>query len=57
MELTDRGLIASRGASGRTSHERIYAGGDIVNGGETVVRAVADGVAAANAIGRELAEG
>lgn len=55
VELTDRGLIATRGVSGKTSRDRVYAGGDIVNGGETVVRAVADGVAAADAIARDLA--
>ncbi|MFO8081026.1 MAG: FAD-dependent oxidoreductase [Armatimonadota bacterium] len=54
VELTDRGLIATSGLSGRTSRERVYAGGDIVNGGETVVRAVADGVAAADQIKRDL---
>ncbi|MBD3291895.1 MAG: dihydropyrimidine dehydrogenase, partial [Armatimonadia bacterium] len=57
VELTDRGLIATTGVSGRTSHEHIYAGGDIVNGGETVVRAVADGVAAADQIERDLSPG
>lgn len=56
VELTDRGLIATKGASGRTSRERVYAGGDIVNGGETVVRAVADGVLAADQIARDLGE-
>ncbi len=54
VELTDRGLIVTRGLSGRTSRERVYAGGDIVNGGDTVVQAVADGVVAAEQIAADL---
>jgi len=47
------GLIQVDG-SGRTSRSKVYAGGDIVNGGTTVVQAVAEGMRAAEAIGREL---
>ncbi len=54
VELTDRGLIATENGSARTSRERVYAGGDIVNGGETVVRAVADGVLAAEQIKQDI---
>ena len=36
--------------SGRTSRAKVYAGGDIVNGGTTVVQAVADGMRAAEGI-------
>ncbi|NLO05195.1 MAG: FAD-dependent oxidoreductase [candidate division WS1 bacterium] len=54
VELTDRGLIAVADGTTRTSRESVYAGGDIVNGGETVVRAVADGVRAADEIARDL---
>ncbi len=54
VELTDRGLIATEEGSTRTSRQGIYAGGDIVNGGDTVVQAVADGVAAAHEIARSL---
>jgi len=39
-----------------TSIERVYAGGDAVNGGDTVVRAVADGLRAARAIDRLAGE-
>ncbi len=56
VDLTDRGLIATENGSARTSRERVFAGGDIVNGGETVVRAVADGVLAAEEIVRTLDE-
>ena len=35
--------------------EGVYAGGDIVNGGATVVQAVADGVRAADEIARDFA--
>ncbi|MGC9318344.1 MAG: FAD-dependent oxidoreductase [Armatimonadota bacterium] len=54
VELTERGLIATEGGSMRTSREGVYAGGDIVNGGDTVVQAVADGVRAADGIARFL---
>jgi len=39
----------------RTSVARIFAGGDCINGGSTVVQAVRDGKKAARAIDRELA--
>ena len=39
---------------GRTSRKSIYAGGDAVNGGETVVQAVAEGMRAAEAIDLDL---
>ena len=48
-----RGLVKTDG-SGRTSRARVYAGGDIVNGGATVVQAVAEGMRAAEAISREM---
>ncbi len=40
--------------SGRTSRPKVYAGGDIVNGGTTVVQAVADGMRAARDIHSSL---
>ncbi|MBP6964099.1 MAG: FAD-dependent oxidoreductase [Armatimonadetes bacterium] len=40
--------------SGRTSRAKVYAGGDIVNGGATVVQAVAEGMRAARAITDQL---
>lgn len=48
-----RGLIRVDG-SGRTSRAKVYAGGDIVNGGATVVQAVAEGMRAAEGIRKEL---
>lgn len=39
---------------GRTSRPGVYAGGDIVSGGATVVRAVAEGMRAARAIDEDL---
>jgi NADPH-dependent glutamate synthase beta subunit-like oxidoreductase len=42
---------------GRTSRSGVYAGGDIVNGGTTVVRAIADGMRAAEAIDAYLEHG
>ncbi|MEA3402010.1 MAG: FAD-dependent oxidoreductase [Armatimonadota bacterium] len=54
VALTERGLIATEADSTRTSRQGVYAGGDIVNGGDTVVQAVADGVRAADEIARFL---
>ena len=45
----DRGYIQVDEAMA-TSRENVFAGGDIVNGGATVVQAVADGMKAAQAI-------
>jgi len=47
---TSKGLIAIDRATGRTGNPRVYAGGDIVNGGREVVDAAADGKRAALAI-------
>ena len=49
VELTDRGLIAVTDEM-QTSRPGVFAGGDIVNGGATVVQAVAEGAQAAAAI-------
>ena len=50
VKLTDKGTIAANDA-GATDVEKIFAAGDIVNGGKTVVEAVAAGkVAAASMI-------
>ncbi len=56
VELTQAGLIALREGSLQTSREGVFAGGDIVNGGDTVVRAVAEGLRAAEEIARYLEE-
>jgi glutamate synthase (NADPH/NADH) small chain len=51
----ERGLVKVDDETMRTSVENIYAGGDIVNGGSTVVQAVHQGnVAAANIAERLL---
>lgn len=46
----DRGLIKVDSETMITSREGVYAGGDVVSGGGTVVKAVADGVKAALSI-------
>lgn len=51
-----KGLIQTTDGSYSTSRERVFAGGDIVNGGDTVARAVADGYAAALEIDRLLSQ-
>lgn len=53
ITLTDKRLIEVDG-DGRTSRDGVFAGGDVVNGGATVVQAVADGMRAAKAIVRQL---
>jgi NADPH-dependent glutamate synthase beta subunit-like oxidoreductase len=54
IELTRQGLISVDEATMQTSREGAYAGGDIVNGGQTVVQAVAEGLKAAQAISVSL---
>ena len=55
VRLTDGGLIETRGASLATSRAGVWAAGDIVNGGTTVVRAVGEGRRAAREIDTWLA--
>ena len=50
VELDEHELIKANSVTMQTSRPGVYAGGDIVNGGQTVVRAVAEGVKAARAI-------
>jgi len=50
VELTGRNLVAVKTGSHATSRKGVFAGGDIINGGLTVVAAVADGMAAAEEI-------
>ncbi len=52
IALTKYGLIATEPDSARTSRDRVYAGGDLVNGGKTVVEAVRNGVQAAEEMAR-----
>jgi NADPH-dependent glutamate synthase beta subunit-like oxidoreductase len=56
VELTGRGLVAVKPDSLATSRKGVFAGGDIINGGLTVVRAVADGVKAAKEIDKFLVQ-
>jgi glutamate synthase (NADPH/NADH) small chain len=49
------GSIKVGRATGRTTHERYFAGGDCVNGGREIVDAVADGKRAALAIAAQFA--
>ena len=56
LEVTPNGWIRVDGATGETTQPGIFAGGDAVNGGATVVQAVADGVKAARAIHARLTD-
>jgi glutamate synthase (NADPH/NADH) small chain len=51
--ITNRGKITID-TEGKTSMDRVYAGGDVVRGGSTVILAMKDGRAAAEAIDRAL---
>lgn len=50
IEFTKSGLIKVHENSYSTSLKGVFAGGDIINGGDTVVRAIGDGVRAAEEI-------
>ena len=50
IELTDRGLISTHEGSFQTSYTRIFAGGDILNGGTTAVQGIDEGRRAAEEI-------
>ena len=50
MEINKRGYIIADEATGRTSKEGVYAGGDIVTGSATVILAMGAGRKAAKAI-------
>jgi NADPH-dependent glutamate synthase beta subunit-like oxidoreductase len=54
VSFTRAGLIETRGGSFATSRTGVFAAGDIVNGGTTVVQAVAEGIRAAREIDRFL---
>jgi glutamate synthase (NADPH/NADH) small chain len=53
LEL-ERGAVRVDPATGRTSAARVYAAGDVTNGGASVVEAVREGKRAAEAIDRDL---
>ncbi|MDO8683718.1 MAG: FAD-dependent oxidoreductase [Armatimonadota bacterium] len=53
VDLTNRRLVGVD-ENGKTSRKGVFAGGDLINGGATVVQAVADGMRAAEAINEYL---
>lgn len=54
LELTRHGLIATAPNSQATSMAKVFAGGDLVNGGTTAVQGIAEGMRAAEEIDRLL---
>jgi NADPH-dependent glutamate synthase beta subunit-like oxidoreductase len=50
VRLTDKGLVWTGSGSLETSRSGVFAAGDIVNGGTTIVQAVAEGARAAREI-------
>lgn len=52
--VDDKGRVKVDAASRRSTHPKVYAGGDCINGGKEVVNAVADGRDAAKAMLREF---
>jgi len=54
LQVDEKGAIVVRQETGLTSIERVYAGGDIVRGGATVIEAMGDGKTAAKAIHERL---
>lgn len=53
VELTSKRLLKAD-TDGRTSRAGVFAGGDVTNGGATVVQAIADGMRAARAMDKLL---
>lgn len=51
-----RGRLVKVDECGRTSRKGVFAGGDVTNGGTTVVQAIAEGMRAATAIDEYLAD-
>ena len=56
LEISPAGLVIVDSETGQTSNPFVFAGGDVVNGGATVVQAVAEGKRAARGIHRYLQE-
>jgi 2,4-dienoyl-CoA reductase (NADPH2) len=50
VRFTEEGLVWTRGGGFETSRAGVFAAGDLINGGATVARAVAEGVRAARQI-------
>ena len=57
LEVTRRGTLAVEEETLRTSIPLIFAGGDIVRGGATVILAMGDGRKAAAAMDKAISEG
>jgi glutamate synthase (NADPH/NADH) small chain len=57
LTLSRHGLVATQSDSQATSTPRVFAGGDLVNGGTTAVRGIVEGMRAAEEIDRLLAGG
>jgi len=57
LEFTRRGTIVADNATGKTSRKGVFAGGDIVTGGATVILAMGQGRSAAKAIQEYLTSG
>ncbi len=55
LSLDRRGGVATDPESRRTSHDRVYAGGDVTRGPEIIIAAAEDGRRAAEAICQQLA--
>ena len=56
LDTNNRGCIIADAQTGKTSKERVYAGGDVVTGAATVILAMGAGKAAAEAIDKELSK-
>ena len=56
LETNPHGCIVTKGESGLTSREHVYAGGDAVTGAATVILAMGAGKSAAKAIDEELSK-
>jgi len=54
VQFTTKGLIKVRDDTYETSRKGVFAGGDVINGGGTVVKAVSEGLNAAIAINKYL---
>ena len=57
LKVGSHGTITADAATGRTSKERVFAGGDIVTGAATVIEAMGAGKRAARAIHAQLMGG
>lgn len=56
LETNKKGCIVADEATGKTSKDHVYAGGDTVTGAATVILAMGAGKAAAEAIDKELSD-